>query len=74
MEKKLDKVLKKIFKKKKFFDDSDSPETINEWDSLNHLNLIMEISKSFKINFSFKDTMEINNIGKPKKKLKKKLK
>jgi acyl carrier protein len=74
MDKKLDKILKKFFKKKKFFTDNDNPETINEWDSLNHLNLIMEISKSFKINFSFKDTMEINNIGKLKKILKKKLK
>ena len=40
MEKKLYKILKKFFKKKKFFNDNDSPETINEWDSLNHLNLI----------------------------------
>lgn len=75
MQKELDKILKKIFKnhKKKFLD-QDNAVTIKDWDSLNHLNLIMEISKKFSVKFTFSETLKINNIGQLKKQLLKKIK
>ena len=44
MDEKINKILKKVFKIKKNLKDNDSPETVKNWDSLNHLNLIMEVS------------------------------
>jgi len=75
MQKELDKILKKIFKnhKKKFLD-QDNAGTIKNWDSLNHLNLIMQISKKFSVKFTFNETLKINNIGQLKKQLIKKIK
>ena len=74
MDEKINKILKKVFKIKKNLKDNDSPETVKNWDSLNHLNLIMEVSKNFKIKFSFQDTMDVEDIGKLKKIIKKKIK
>tara|TARA_B110000977_G_scaffold201031_1_gene293796 strand:+ start:93 stop:320 length:228 start_codon:yes stop_codon:yes gene_type:complete len=75
MQKELDKILKKIFKNhKKIFLDKDNAGTIKDWDSLNHLNLIMQISKKFSVKFTFNETLKINNIGQLKKQLIKKIK
>jgi acyl carrier protein len=75
MQKELDKILKKIFKNhKKIFLDQDNAETIKDWDSLNHLNLILQISKKFSVKFTFNEMLKINNIGQLKKQLKKKIK
>lgn len=74
MEKKLESVLKKIFPKfKGKFNDKLSPKNLKEWDSLNHLNLINEVSKKFKINFDFNEIISINNIGDLKKRINKKI-
>ena len=73
METKLDKILKKIFPKfKGKFNDSFSPKNFSNWDSLSHLNLMNEISKKFKINFSFNEIININSIKDLKKIIKKK--
>tara|TARA_B100000029_G_scaffold499369_1_gene569687 strand:+ start:2265 stop:2492 length:228 start_codon:yes stop_codon:yes gene_type:complete len=74
MEKKLESVFKKIFPKfKGKFNDKVSPKNLEDWDSLNHLNLMTAVSKKFKINFEFKEIIAINNIGELKKRIKKKI-
>jgi acyl carrier protein len=74
METKLDKILKKIFSKfKGKFSDKLTSKNIPQWDSLNHLNLIMEVSKQFKIKFEFNEIININSIGDLKKRIKNKI-
>tara|TARA_B100001758_G_C18149090_1_gene473068 strand:+ start:451 stop:678 length:228 start_codon:yes stop_codon:yes gene_type:complete len=74
MEKKLEQAFKKIFPKfKGKFNDKVSPKTYSDWDSLNHLNLINEVSKRFKIKFDFQEIIQINTIGDLKKKISKKI-
>tara|TARA_Y100000741_G_C18101869_1_gene497170 strand:- start:466 stop:693 length:228 start_codon:yes stop_codon:yes gene_type:complete len=74
MEKKLEQAFKKIFPKfKGKFNDKVSPRTYSDWDSLNHLNLINEVSKRFKIKFDFQEIIQINTIGDLKKKISKKI-
>tara|TARA_B100001142_G_C13678261_1_gene401003 strand:+ start:99 stop:341 length:243 start_codon:yes stop_codon:yes gene_type:complete len=36
---------------------------IEEWDSLNHMNLIRAIEEEFKIEFDFFEIMDFENIG-----------
>ena len=59
-EKKLIKVFKKNFKLK--LSDNKikllSNKKLKKWDSLQHLNLILEIEKVFKIKFNFNDIIE----------------
>jgi len=74
METKLNKILKKIFSKfKGNFTDKLTSKSIPQWDSLNHLNLIMEVSKQFKIKFEFNEIININSIGDLKKRIKNKI-
>ncbi len=73
MEKKLETIFKKIFPNfKGRFNDSISPKNFSNWDSLGHLNLMNEISKKFKINFSFNEIINVNSIKDLKKIIKKK--
>ena len=39
------------------------PNDINDWDSLNHLNLVMAINNKFEINLEFEEVMSIETIG-----------
>ena len=52
------------------FDDSDliidnltNSEDIEDWDSLNHINLVSAIEKEFKIRFALGELMEIKDVG-----------
>jgi|TARA_B100000767_G_C19520475_1_gene432265 acyl carrier protein len=52
------------------FDDTDliinnltNSEDIEDWDSLNHINLVSAIEKEFKIRFALGELMEIKNVG-----------
>ena len=52
------------------FDDTDliinnltNSETIEDWDSLNHINLVSAIEKEFKIRFALGELMEIKDVG-----------
>ena len=36
---------------------------IEDWDSLNHINLIVAIESDFKIKFSFDEVSELKNVG-----------
>ena len=38
------------------------PNEINEWDSLNHLNLIMGLNEKFNIELEFEEIMSIETI------------
>ncbi len=43
--------------------DSTSSSDIDEWDSLNHINLIVAIEKDLKIKFSFEELATLKNVG-----------
>ena len=52
------------------FDDTDliinnltNSEDIEDWDSLNHINLVSAIEKEFKIRFALGELMEIKDVG-----------
>lgn len=40
-----------------------SPQTIDNWDSMQHLNLILAIEEKFAVHFEPEDIEEMNNIG-----------
>ena len=39
-----------------------SPENTSEWDSFNHIKIIMEIENVFNVEFSPEESLEINTI------------
>jgi len=67
---KLDDKLMKIFKKKFSLKISESKirllntRKLKKWDSLGHLNLILEIEKQFNIKFSFDEIVESKSFNK----------
>jgi acyl carrier protein len=40
-----------------------SAETVEEWDSLNHLRLITAVEKQFQIRLSMEEVISLTNIG-----------
>lgn len=40
-----------------------TPEDIDEWDSLAHINLLVSVEKEFNIRFSAEDMGEINSVS-----------
>tara|TARA_B100000035_G_C20615434_1_gene385836 strand:+ start:278 stop:523 length:246 start_codon:yes stop_codon:yes gene_type:complete len=63
-EKKLFKILKKIFKNSKNFSLASKSKDIQDWDSMNHIMMIMEINKYYKININLEDSVKIDSIKK----------
>jgi acyl carrier protein len=43
--------------------DATSPEQIEEWDSLGHMNLVMEIERVYGIELSTDDALEITDVA-----------
>lgn len=43
--------------------DSSSPETIQAWDSLNHLNLVIALERKFGVKFVINDVLEMRSVG-----------
>lgn len=46
--------------------DSTSPDTMPDWDSLAHLNLIANLEKNFNIQFTMEEVIEMNTFSKIK--------
>lgn len=42
-------------------DDSSSSDTLENWDSLRHMNLIVSLEEEFNLNFTDDETMEMLN-------------
>ena len=66
MEKKVLSCFKKVFKNSKIPKDVGKIKmgNIKQWDSLGHINLLLEIEKKFQIKFSMKEISEIKNMKK----------
>jgi acyl carrier protein len=43
--------------------DADSPQTIAEWDSVGHLNLVLAIEAEFGVQFSPDEMAELTSVG-----------
>tara|TARA_B100000795_G_C22775008_1_gene429615 strand:- start:943 stop:1188 length:246 start_codon:yes stop_codon:yes gene_type:complete len=43
--------------------DLTNSDNIEDWDSLNHINLVSAVEKEFKIKFALGELMEIKNVG-----------
>ena len=43
--------------------DKSSSDDIEEWDSLNHINLVSAIEKEFNIKFSLSELISLKNVG-----------
>ena len=44
-------------------DDDASPDTLDKWDSLQHLNLIMSLEEEFSISFSEDEVVEMMSVA-----------
>jgi len=44
-------------------EDKTSSDDVEEWDSLNHINLVSAIEKEFEIKFTLKELSTLNNVG-----------
>lgn len=73
MEKIIINCLKKVFKNSKLPKKLDNLKmgNYNPWDSLSHINLLLEIEKKLKIKFSMKEISELNTFKKIVSKVKK---
>jgi acyl carrier protein len=45
------------------FSDTDSPETLETWDSIRHIQLIMAVEAEFGVELSAEEIGEMNSIG-----------
>ena len=43
--------------------DSVTSKDIEEWDSLNHINLIVAVERDFKVKFTMKEVSSLANVG-----------
>jgi len=61
---KLQEIFRDVFEDESLeIQDSTSSADIDEWDSLNHINLIMVIENEFKIKYSFEELATLKNVG-----------
>ena len=44
-------------------EDKTSSDDIEEWDSLNHINLVSAIEKEFEIRFALRELMALKDVG-----------
>ena len=61
IELKIINIVKKILKNKKI-DMLSGPSNCKDWDSLNHMLIITEVSRYFKKKISFKEMLEIHSV------------
>ncbi len=61
-EQKLKQIIASVFKIDVSTVDNDtSPDTVENWDSLNHLNLVLALEEGFDVSFTEEQTVEILN-------------
>lgn len=61
-EEKLKKIIGSVFKiDATSVNNETSPDTVESWDSLNHLNLVLALEEGFDVNFTEEQTVEILN-------------
>jgi len=58
----IEKVFQNAFNSKVIITAETKKEDIPEWDSLNHLNLIIELEDNFKINFTKDEIVKITSV------------
>ena len=61
LEKEIINIIKKIFRNKNISINSNI-NNVKNWDSLNHVNLISDISKKYSIKISFVEMVNINSV------------
>ena len=62
MEDRIKKVISAVFKVPvKEINDKSSPYTIESWDSLKHMNLVVALEEEFDVHFNDEDIVEIMN-------------
>ena len=44
-------------------DDRSSPETVEGWDSMGHLNLVLELERNFNVSIAVSDAIEMGTVG-----------
>jgi acyl carrier protein len=47
-------------------DEGSSPETVEGWDSMGHLNLVLALERNFKLSIAVADAIEMANVKKIK--------
>ena len=61
-EQKLKEIIASVFKiDASTINNETSPDTIENWDSLNHLNLVLALEEGFDVSFTEQQTVEILN-------------
>lgn len=64
MEDRIKKVMASVFDiKESDIDDNASPDTIQAWDSLHHMNLIVALEEEFNVTFTEDDISNLLNYG-----------
>ena len=64
MEDKLKEIMSKVFLvEKKIINSKTSPENLENWDSMNHLNLVIELENEFNINLDNDQIVSITNFS-----------
>ncbi len=73
MDKRLEKVIRGVFPiEEETIDENWTSDDIPDWDSVGHLNLIMEIEKEFDIKIEIEEMFEVEKLGDISRILKKK--
>ncbi len=64
MDKRLEKVIREVFPvEEETIDENWTSDDIPDWDSVGHLNLIMEIEKEFDIKIEIEEMFEVEKLG-----------
>ncbi|MCP5105634.1 MAG: acyl carrier protein [bacterium] len=64
MDKRLEKIIREVFPiEGETIDENWTSDDIPDWDSVGHLNLIMEIEKEFNIKIEIEEMFEVEKLG-----------